>query len=73
MKKIEIEKATNIHTEEWSLTVGTSAENPNYIELRNSDKRSIDWFGTVNLAFTKEEAKQIGLALISAAEQNNND
>lgn len=66
--KIEIENMIGIHTEKWSLCVGTSADNPNYIELRTHDQRSIDWFGKVAIAFTKDEAKAVGEALIRCSE-----
>lgn len=70
MSNFEIEKMTILHTDDYSLAVGTSADNPNYIEIRTHDKRAEEWFGKISLCLEKNHALALGKALIDAASEN---
>lgn len=51
------------------LEIGPGLDFPDVLEVRASDKKSIDWFGAVRFSVTDEFAIALGNALIDAAKE----
>jgi hypothetical protein len=62
IRRIYPESADGAHFE-----VGPWPDAPDCVELRTVDKKSIDYFGQINISMAPDVAKAVGEALIAAA------
>jgi len=67
IKDTEIETIMRVHYDGTSLEVGEGPDNPDWIELRNPDKASEEYYGKVSILMPPNMALALGRALVKMA------